>query len=71
MQLEERMEYAVIADDINKICEETDADLIVMGITGTSKIEEVLIGSTAISVVKHTKIPVIIVPPDASYSSIK
>jgi hypothetical protein len=36
-----------------------------MGITGASKIEEVLIGSTATSVVKNTRIPVIIIPPNA------
>ncbi|MDB5247353.1 MAG: universal stress protein [Segetibacter sp.] len=69
--LEEKIEYAIIADDINKICRENKADLIVLGITATSKIEEVLIGSTAISIVKQTKVPVIIVPQGATYSIIK
>jgi nucleotide-binding universal stress UspA family protein len=36
-----------------------------MGITGASRVEEALIGSTAISVAKHTKVPVIIIPPNA------
>lgn len=71
LKIEERTEFAALDNDVNHLCEKTGADLIVMGITGTSKIEEVLIGSTALSVVKNTKVPVIIVPSDASYTSIK
>lgn len=66
-----KSDFSNLANDINDICETTGADLIVMGVTGTSKIEEMLIGSTAISVVKSTKVPVIIVPPGATYSPIK
>jgi nucleotide-binding universal stress UspA family protein len=69
--LEHKTEFAILAKDINEICMKAGAELIVMGITGTSKIEEVLIGSTATSVVKHTKVPVIIVPGEAKYASIK
>jgi nucleotide-binding universal stress UspA family protein len=69
--LEHRTGFSILSDDINDICEDVGADLIVMGITGTSKIEEVLIGSTAISVMKLTKVPVIIVPAEATYNSIK
>jgi nucleotide-binding universal stress UspA family protein len=71
IQLEHQSEYSVLSNDINDICEKAGAELIVMGITGTSKIEETLIGSTAVSVMKHTKIPVIVVPEDATYHSIK
>ncbi len=71
IQIELRSEFASLATDIDDICTKTGADLIVMGVTGTSKIEELLIGSTAISVVKNTKVPVIVVPPGAAYSSIK
>ncbi len=71
IKIENHTEYASVENGLNDFCEKTRADLIVMGITGTSKIEEVLIGSTAINVVKNTKIPVIIVPSDARYTSIK
>lgn len=71
IEIQQLTEYAVLNNDINAVCEKTSADLIVMGITGTSKIEEVLIGSTAISVVKNTKVPVIIVPAEARYTSVK
>lgn len=71
VQIEQITEYAAIAIDINEICKKTGAEIVVMGITGASKIEEILIGSTALSVVKNTDVPVIIVPDGASYSSIK
>ncbi len=71
VKIEQHTEFAALDNDVDHICKKTGADLIVMGITGTSKIEEVLIGSTALSVVKNTKIPVIIVPSDAKYISIK
>lgn len=71
IQLEHKNGFSILSNDINDICKDAAADLIVMGITGTSKIEEVLIGSTAISVMKQTKVPVIIVPAGAKYTSIK
>lgn len=70
VKVEELTEYAAIDNEINNVCKRTAADIIVMGITGTSKIEEVLIGSTAINVIHNTKIPVIIVPSNANYTSI-
>ena len=69
--LEHKTGFSILSNDINDLCEEVGAGLIVMGITGTSKIEEVLIGSTAISVMKQTKIPVIVVPGGAKYNSVK
>ena len=71
MQIEEINEFAVLPNSIGEICSRTGADLIIMGITEASKFEEVLIGSTAISVVKNTKIPVIIIPPNAACNKIK
>lgn len=71
IKIEKQTEYASLANEINNVCKRTNADVIVMGITGTSKIEEVLIGSTAISVVKNTKVPVIVVPLEARYTSVK
>jgi nucleotide-binding universal stress UspA family protein len=71
LQVEPMAEYGMISSDIEEISKTTGADLIVMGITGTSKVEEVLIGSTATSVVRHTKVPVIIVPGDARLMQVK
>lgn len=71
IEIETLSEYGMIAVDINEICENTKADVIVMGVTGAGKLTESLIGSFAIDVARHSKIPVIIVPPGAYYSEIK
>ncbi|MDB5192941.1 MAG: universal stress protein [Segetibacter sp.] len=71
IQLETFSEFAILSSNINGVCERTNADIIIMGITGGSKIEEVLIGSSAISVATHTKTPVIIIPPHSTYTAIK
>jgi nucleotide-binding universal stress UspA family protein len=71
IMIEEINEFAVLPNAIAEVCDRTGAELIVMGITGASKFEEVLIGSTAISVVKNTKTPVIIIPPNAKCNQIK
>lgn len=71
LAIENRTEFGMLPDEIDEICRKESVDLIVMGISGTSKIEEVLIGSTATSVVKHTKVPVIVVPADARDAPLK
>jgi nucleotide-binding universal stress UspA family protein len=71
IEIEKKTGFSILSNDINELCEEVGAELIVMGITGTSKIEEVLVGSTALSVMKQTTVPVIIVPAGARYSTIR
>lgn len=71
VQLTMLSEFNLLAENINGVCEKTNADLIIMGITGKSKVEEVLIGSNTISVIEHTRTPVIIVPADSSYTPIE
>lgn len=63
-------EYGALADGLDEVCAKTNAGLVVMGITGGSKLEEKLIGSNALSVAKHTKTPVIIVPAKTSFTRI-
>ena len=46
---------------ISDLTETSDADLVVMGTRGLSKIEQVLLGSTAERVVQHAKCPVLTV----------
>ncbi len=64
-------DYAVITVDINEVCEENDVDLLVMGVTGGGKLEETLIGSFAVDVSLKSEVPVIIVPPGATFTEIK
>lgn len=46
-------------------------DIIVMGTKGSSGLEEILIGSNAASVIQNSKIPVLVIPPQAKLGSIK
>lgn len=72
IEIETIGEFAVLPTSIEDVCTRTSADLIVMGITGTtSSIEEIFIGSNTTSVVKHTKIPVLIVPSNFTYQPVK
>ena len=58
-------EYGSLTAGLDEVCEKNAAGLVVMGITGGGLLEEKLIGSNTLSVAKHTKIPVIIVPANA------
>jgi len=64
-------EYGAMAEGLDAVCAKVNAGLIVMGITGGGMMEEKLIGSNTLSVAKHTKIPVIIVPAKAQFTQIK
>lgn len=64
-------EYALLNNGLDAACEATDSSLIVMGITGGGLLTEKLIGSNTTSVAKHSKTPVIIVPPNARFTKIE
>lgn len=64
-------DFGFLMDRIDEVAHQVQADLIVMGITGGGKLEEVLIGSNTIHVVQHTDVPVLIVPPDAQWRDVQ
>lgn len=64
-------EFAFLTDSVDETCKVNNVDLVVMGITGGDKMEEVLIGSNTISVAKHTTVPVIIVPSEVEFRPVK
>lgn len=51
---------------VARIARDMDADLIVMGVHGTSAIKIALIGSTTINVIKESTIPVLVVPEEST-----
>lgn len=63
--------YNAVITGITETAKQLHADLIVMGITGGNAVEEVLVGSNTIDVAKHTKIPVIIIPPKAVFNPVR
>lgn len=71
IEFETICDFNILSNGIEDLCKNNPSiDLIVMGITGGGKLEEVLIGSNTIHVAKHTNVPLIIVPADAVYKPI-
>jgi nucleotide-binding universal stress UspA family protein len=46
-------------------------DLVIMGITGSSKITQVFMGTNTLNVIRNISCPVMIIPPDARYTGLK
>ncbi|MFT3824500.1 MAG: universal stress protein [Chitinophagaceae bacterium] len=46
-------------------------DIVIMGITGATRLEQIFMGSNALDMVNKAVCPVIIVPPDAKYQQVK
>lgn len=63
--------YGFVADEICDFSQKHETDLIVMGTTGASGLEEILVGSNAASVVVRTNVPVMVVPPLSKYKNIE
>jgi nucleotide-binding universal stress UspA family protein len=68
---ERKAEFQLLTSGVEELCKQFPIDAIVMGITGGSKVEEVLIGSNTISVAKHVTVPVFIIPHNARYQPIR
>jgi len=58
-------------NDINTVMKEEEATLIVMGTAGKSKLEEIIVGSSAVTVCKHSEFPVLLVPMPAAMEPIR
>src|SRR5665647_533562 len=46
-------------------------DLVIMGITGSSRITQVFMGTNTLNVIRHINCPVMIIPPAAEFTGIK
>lgn len=57
--------------ELEKLARHRQADLIIMGITGKSSLAQVFIGSNSLKMAQNKFCPVMIIPPNASYSEIK
>lgn len=59
-----------LATSLEKYVKQHDANLVVMGITGSSKIEQLIIGSNTLNVISKDICPVFIIPGNAAYQKI-
>lgn len=58
-------------DVLEEICSAVKPFAIVMGSHGSTGIERLIMGSTTLSVIRHLRCPVIVVPPGTSYKKIR
>jgi nucleotide-binding universal stress UspA family protein len=58
-------------NSLERLAKHKEADMIIMGITGVTPIEQIFIGSNTLSMVSRNICPVMIVPPHASFTGIK
>lgn len=64
-------EGGTLVDNVVKYVKNQGIDWIVMGITGSTRLEQVLFGSNALEMVHSGVCPVIIVPPKAEFEKIE
>jgi nucleotide-binding universal stress UspA family protein len=69
--MEYRTEEANLAISINDIAKEAGADLIVMAITPTGKLERTLMGNDTVHVADESNYPVLVVPPETKLAPVK
>jgi nucleotide-binding universal stress UspA family protein len=64
-------EESSVTNGLRRLATEQHADMIIMGITGATKLAQIFVGSNALSIVNQNICPVMIVPPDAVFTGIK
>ncbi len=57
-----------LVENISRLAHSTHAALVVMGITGKSAIRQIMFGSNTLKLIDKNLYPVMIIPPDASYT---
>ncbi len=62
-----RVKLGFAVEEIVWAAEDNTVDLIVMGISGSGRLSEFLMGSNTTGVIQKTSIPVLIIPPKASF----
>jgi nucleotide-binding universal stress UspA family protein len=71
-KIETRSEYSNdFIESLDRLARHLDAQLIIMGISSKSKIEQIVFGSNTLKMVEKNACPVLIVPPDAEYTERK
>jgi nucleotide-binding universal stress UspA family protein len=60
-----------LVHSLEKQARHVNADMIIMGITGATALGQIFMGSNALSMINRNVCPVMIVPPDATFTGIK
>jgi len=57
-------------DALERFARHNNVDLIIMGITGSTRLEQILMGSNTLKIVERRTCPVMIVPPQAQFKGV-
>ena len=63
-------EGSSLTENLTRYVRHNEADLVVMGLTGATRLEQLLMGSNALNMALEAVCPVLIVPTDARYTGI-
>ncbi|MEO8763244.1 MAG: universal stress protein [Ginsengibacter sp.] len=64
-------EEGSFVESLDKYVVSNHIDLVIMGITGSSRIKQVFMGTNTLNVIRHISTPVMIVPPKAEFKGLK
>lgn len=64
-------EGSSLVDNMERYVRHYDIDMVIMGITGATRLEQIFIGSNTLNMVNTGLCPVLIIPPGASFRQIK
>ena len=64
-------EEGSFADNITDYALGNHIDMIIMGITGSSRITQVFMGTNTLNVIRRVNCPVMVIPPDATFTGMK
>jgi nucleotide-binding universal stress UspA family protein len=64
-------EESSFIDSLERLASHQGANMVIMGITGATRLAQIFIGSNTLSMVNKNVCPVMIVPPDAEFTGIK
>ena len=64
-------EGSSLVESIERYIRHNGIDIVIMGITGATKLEQIFIGSNALNMAREGVCPVIIVPPEARFKKIE
>jgi nucleotide-binding universal stress UspA family protein len=60
-----------LVETLSRYVRHQGIDLVIMGITGATRLEQIFMGSNTLEMAKESACPVLIIPPDAKYRKIK
>jgi nucleotide-binding universal stress UspA family protein len=64
-------EGSSLIDNMERYVRHYDIDMVIMGITGATRLEQIFMGSNTLNMVNTGLCPVLIIPPDAAFRQIK